>query len=51
LSSTQLPVGMQIIGNRFADLDVIKASATFEKLKPWHDTYRIVENRKLEVLK
>ncbi|WP_097150140.1 amidase [Ureibacillus acetophenoni] len=51
LSSTNLPVGMQIIGNRFADLDVIKASAAFEKLKPWHDTYKIVENRKLEVLK
>lgn len=51
LSSTNLPVGMQIIGNRFADLDVIKASAAFEQLKPWHDTYKIVENRKLEVLK
>lgn len=49
LSSTQLPVGMQIIGNRFADLDVIKASAAFEKLKPWYDTYKIVENRDLEV--
>ncbi|MCG5102474.1 amidase [Oceanobacillus alkalisoli] len=51
LSSTQLPVGMQIIGNRFADLDVIKASAAFEKLKPWHDIYKIVENRTLEVQK
>lgn len=40
-----LPVGMQIIGRRFADLDVFTASATFEQLKPWQEFYRICENR------
>jgi len=35
-----LPVGMQIVGKRFADFDVISASAAFERLRPWMDTYR-----------
>ena len=35
-----LPVGMQIVGRRFADFDVISASAAFERLRPWMDTYR-----------
>jgi amidase len=30
-----LPVGMQIIGRRGADADVLAASATFERLRPW----------------
>jgi amidase len=30
-----LPVGMQIMGRRGADVDVIAASATFERLRPW----------------
>jgi len=33
-------VGMQIVGRRYADADVIAASAQFEKLRPWTDTYR-----------
>ena len=40
-----LPVGMQIIGRRYADLDVFAASAAFEKLRPWADTYRIPAGR------
>lgn len=40
-----LPVGMQIIGKRFNDLDVITASSTFEQLKPWHETYDICNSR------
>lgn len=40
-----LPVGMQIIGRRFADLDVFTASATFEQLKSWQESYRICQNR------
>ena len=34
-----LPVGMQIIGRRYADADVLTASATFERLRPWRDHY------------
>jgi amidase/aspartyl-tRNA(Asn)/glutamyl-tRNA(Gln) amidotransferase subunit A len=34
-----LPVGMQVVGRRFADEAVLAASATFERVKPWHDSY------------
>ena len=34
-----LPVGMQIIGRRHADADVLAASAAFEREQPWHDAY------------
>jgi amidase len=37
-----LPVGMQIIGRRYADADVLAASAAFERVRPWKDTYRAV---------
>jgi amidase/aspartyl-tRNA(Asn)/glutamyl-tRNA(Gln) amidotransferase subunit A len=37
-----LPVGMQIIGRRYADGDVLAASAAFERVRPWKDTYRAV---------
>jgi amidase len=39
LSENGLPVGMQIVGRRYADFDVIAASAAFEKLRPWMKTY------------
>jgi amidase/aspartyl-tRNA(Asn)/glutamyl-tRNA(Gln) amidotransferase subunit A len=42
-----LPVGMQIIGRRYADADVLAASAAFERLQPWQDTYRICANPSL----
>ncbi len=35
-----LPVGMQIIGPRFDDDVVIAASASYERLSPWHDEYQ-----------
>lgn len=35
-----LPVGMQIIGRRYADADVLAASAVFERIRPWRDSYR-----------
>jgi amidase len=38
-----LPVGMQIIGRRYADSDVLAASAAFERIRPWQETYRAVE--------
>jgi amidase/aspartyl-tRNA(Asn)/glutamyl-tRNA(Gln) amidotransferase subunit A len=40
LAENGLPVGMQIVGRRYADSDVIAASAEFEKRRPWLDTYR-----------
>jgi aspartyl-tRNA(Asn)/glutamyl-tRNA(Gln) amidotransferase subunit A len=30
-----LPMGMQIIGRRFADAVVLQASAAFEEVRPW----------------
>jgi Asp-tRNA(Asn)/Glu-tRNA(Gln) amidotransferase A subunit family amidase len=34
-----LPIGLQIIGRRFADESVLAASAAFERIRPWHDAY------------
>jgi amidase/aspartyl-tRNA(Asn)/glutamyl-tRNA(Gln) amidotransferase subunit A len=34
---------MQIVGRRYADADVIAASAAFERLRPWMDTYQRVK--------
>ncbi|MFL5258965.1 MAG: amidase [Hyphomicrobiales bacterium] len=42
-----LPVGMQIIGRRYADADVFAASAAFERLRPWAEAYRICAARPL----
>ena len=33
----RLPVGMQIIGNRYDDAGVLTASHVFEQLRPWTD--------------
>ena len=41
-----LPVGMQLIGRPYADADVLAAAATFERLQPWRDRYRICADRK-----
>jgi amidase len=38
---------MQIIGRRYADADVLAASAAFERLRPWRDTYAICAKRPL----
>jgi amidase/aspartyl-tRNA(Asn)/glutamyl-tRNA(Gln) amidotransferase subunit A len=42
-----LPVGLQIVGRRYADADVIAASAAFERLRPWQADYRICRHRPL----
>jgi amidase len=42
-----LPVGMQVIGRRGADLDVLAASAAFERVRPWDHIYEIPSNRSL----
>lgn len=34
-----LPVGMQLIGGRGADEDVLAAGAAFERVRPWHHAY------------
>lgn len=47
LTEDKLPVGMQIIGRRYADADVLAASATFERLRPWYNTYKICAERPL----
>lgn len=39
LTEDGLPVGLQMIGDRFADTDVLAASGAFERVRPWHDTY------------
>lgn len=40
-----LPVGMQIVGRRHADADVLAASAVFEQLRPWARHYEICAAR------
>ncbi len=45
LSDDGLPVGMQVIGRRNADADVLAASAAFERLRPWHGSYGICARR------
>jgi amidase/aspartyl-tRNA(Asn)/glutamyl-tRNA(Gln) amidotransferase subunit A len=34
-----LPVGLQLVGRRFADDTVLAASAAFERVRPWQGTY------------
>ncbi len=48
LTGENLPVGMQLIGRRYADADVLAASAAFERLRPWHDSYALCADRSLE---
>ena len=43
LAENGLPVGMQIVGRRYADADVFAASAEFERRRPWIDTYQRVK--------
>jgi amidase/aspartyl-tRNA(Asn)/glutamyl-tRNA(Gln) amidotransferase subunit A len=40
LSASGLPVGLQIIGRRYADADVLTASAVFERVRPWQELYQ-----------
>jgi amidase len=44
LSPDGLPIGMQIIGRRFADAEVLAASAAFERARSWMDDYRRAES-------
>jgi amidase len=47
LVDNKYPVGMQIIGKRYADDDVITASAQLERARPWQHIYEICKNRPL----
>ncbi len=42
-----LPVGMQLIGRRYGDADVLAASGAFERLRPWADAYVTCSQRPL----
>jgi amidase len=48
LAPGNLPIGLQIIGRRHADADVIAASAAFERARPWAKSYDICEQRSLD---
>jgi aspartyl-tRNA(Asn)/glutamyl-tRNA(Gln) amidotransferase subunit A len=37
-----LPVGLQIVGRRFADLAVLQAAAAFEQARPWADRRPVI---------
>ena len=41
----RLPVGLQIVGRRYADADVLAASAAFERVRPWRQTYELCAAR------
>jgi len=45
--SDGLPVGMQVMGRRGADLDVFRAAAAYERVRPWDHIYEIPANRAL----
>lgn len=45
--SDGLPVGMQVMGRRGADIDVLAAAAAFESVRPWDHIYEIPANRPL----
>jgi amidase/aspartyl-tRNA(Asn)/glutamyl-tRNA(Gln) amidotransferase subunit A len=45
LAEGRLPVGMQVVGRRYADADVLAASAAFERMRPWSQTYELCRNR------
>jgi amidase/aspartyl-tRNA(Asn)/glutamyl-tRNA(Gln) amidotransferase subunit A len=42
-----MPIGMQVVGRRYADVDVLAASAAIEQIRPWRDSYRIPAARRL----
>jgi amidase len=44
--SSGLPVGMQLIGRRHADDDVLAAAGAVERVRPWQNDYRICEARR-----
>ena len=49
LSPDGLPVGLQIVGRRYADKDVLALSAALERHRPWQDSYRRCAARPLTI--
>jgi amidase len=47
MAEDRLPVGMQLIGRRYGDADVLAASAAFERIRPWQATYERCASRPL----
>jgi amidase/aspartyl-tRNA(Asn)/glutamyl-tRNA(Gln) amidotransferase subunit A len=39
LTDDGLPVGLQLVAPMFSDDALLAASAAFERVRPWHDTY------------
>ncbi len=39
LTEDGLPVGLQIIGDRYDETAVFAGAGAFERVRPWHDTY------------
>ena len=48
LSETGLPIGMQIIGRKFCDGDVLAAAKAFEDTEPWRALYAVPFARPIE---
>lgn len=47
LSEEGFPVGLQLISRRFGELDLIAASAAFERVSPWRSIYEVTAKRSL----
>ena len=45
LNADGLPIGMQIIGRRHADEDLLAISAAFERARPWFQSYIELEEK------
>ena len=45
LKAEGLPIGMQIIGRRHADEDLLAISAAFERARPWFQSYIDLEEK------
>jgi len=37
-----LPVGLQIVGSRYAEVDILAVARTLESVRPWAKSYRFV---------
>lgn len=48
LSKSGLPVGMQVIGKKFCDSDVLAVCRAFEQIQPWDEFYKIPWSRDIE---
>ena len=44
LSKEGLPIGLQVIGRRYEDMNVYRIAYALEKLNPWNEWYEVAEN-------